>query len=260
MSDQTIYSGALSIDGRPIAEGGASGAGGTYAIRMAGLAPALSAYAARVLALSPIAYYQLNGDASDSSGNDYDGTATGATFGAAGIGDGNTAALFSAAGHVIDIAAMAGAFDADEGSIVLWAKVSAVGLWTDGAIHNLLGILSGSGDRVSLQKTTTNNTLLFRRVGAGTPKSVTSTALGGVTDWTSLGITWSLGGGSLKAYINGVQIGTTQTGLEAFEGALTGVEIGNFPSTTAAWSGTLAHVAIFGRALSGAEMLSLGVL
>src|SRR6185369_2987824 len=62
-----------------------------------------AAYAPKVLALDPLAYYQLDTDATDSSGNDYDGSATGVTFGATGIGDGQGAASFDGSTSFIDI-------------------------------------------------------------------------------------------------------------------------------------------------------------
>ncbi len=55
----------------------------------------------------------------------------------------------------------------------------------------------------------------------------------------------------------------TVTGNGVFDGALdpTTCAIGAANSSGAnSWSGSLAHVAIFDRALSGAEVLSLGVL
>jgi hypothetical protein len=220
-------------------------------------------YADRVLALTPIAYYELNGDATDSSGNGYDGAATGATFGADGIGDDNTAATFDGTGDVIDISAIIGAFDPDLGSIVVWGKTSA---WADATARTLVSIAADGADSVSIGKTATTNQLQFLyRANSETENiaAVSSTLLAGSTAYFCAALTWDVSGDALKAYINGTQVGTTQTGLDAFDQSLDPTLCAIGARTTAgasSWSGSIAHVAIFDRALTGAEILSLGVL
>lgn len=260
MSDQTIYSGAIGVDGRPIAEGGASGQGGTFALRLAGLSPAAIDYAARVLALSPIAYYQLNGDALDSSGNGYDGTATGATFGAGGIGDGNTAAAFDGTGGSIDISAMAGAFDGNAGTLLLWGQAAAA-VWSDGTTRYLARLAADASNLITISRTPVNNQIQVRRNASATGKFVSSTALAGTEAPFCVAVTWDTGAGQMKAYINGAQVGATQSNIGTFGGALSAAAIGALSTAGAScWSGSLAHVALFDRALSGADVLSLGVL
>src|SRR3990170_2401133 len=73
----------------------------------------------------------------DSSGNARNGANTGVTPGAAGIGDGATVYSFDGVGDRVNVysASLAGAFHAEEGTLLAWVKVSAAGIWTDGAYH-----------------------------------------------------------------------------------------------------------------------------
>ena len=219
-----------------------------------------SAYAARVLALSPIAYYQLNGDATDSSGNGFNGLVTGATFGAVGIGDDNTAASFDGSGDFIDIHAMAAAWNGNAGSMIAWGKSAA---WADSTVRSLVSILASSENSIWMQKSAALNGLTFRRSDSNDDLTVNSSALAGSSAWFSVGLTWSVAANALKAYINGAQVGSTLTGLQTVAGtpgaATTTIGASNTSGATG-WIGDLAHVAIFNRVLTGAEMLSLGVL
>lgn len=226
--------------------------------------PAAPPYADRVLALTPIAYYKLaeasGTTATDSSGNAHDGTYSGAAPGAVGIGDGNTAASFDGTLDTVNIAAMKALFNGNTGSVLLWAKTSA---WVDATARFLLRIQVNAGNQVNIQKTANANELSFNRSGASVAKSVLDTSLAGAASYFSACLTWDTGADELKAYLNGAQVGTTQTGNGTFTGTIgsTTCAIGAGGSTGAScWSGGIAHVVIFDRALSGAEILSVGVL
>lgn len=266
MSDQVIYSGAISADGRPIAEGGASGAGGTFSLRLAGLAD-IDAYIQKVLGYSPIAYYPLNEasgtTAEDLSGSTFDGTYSGAAPGGTGIGDGNTGATFDGTADLVNIAAMRTALNGDAGSISFWAKVSGAGVWSDATLRYLVRLFADSSNAIQIWKTATANQLSFQRIGDDTVKTVSSTALSGSTAYFHLALTWDVGADALKAYIGGSQVGATQTGNSAFDGvpAATTTAIGAAGTSGAnSWSGQIAHVAIFDRALAGEEIADLATL
>lgn len=225
-----------------------------------------SAYAARVLALTPIAYYQLaeasGTTATDSSGNAYHGAYTNAVPGGTGMGDSNTGATFDGTGDSIDIHAMAGAFNGNAGSLVVWGKTSA---WGDSALRALVSISTGGAgtNQVWIMKSAALNTLTFQRSDSNDDVVITSSALAGSTAYFCAGLTWSVAANAMKAYINGVQVGATATGLVSAVGTPTATTTTIGASNTSgadSWSGSLAHVAIFDRALSGAEVLSLGVL
>ena len=63
------------------------------------------------------------------------------------------------------------------------------------------------------------------------------------------------------AYFNGTQSGATQTTLGVGGAAPTVALLGAFTAApTVLWSGDLAHVALFGSALSAAQILSLATV
>ncbi len=257
-----VYTGAISADGRPIAEGGANGQGGTFALKLDGLAPDTDAYIQKVLGYAPIAYYALNDDggttAEDLSGNGYNGTYSGAAPGGAGIGDGNTGASFDGTGDVINISAMRTAFNGNVGSISLWAKAAA---WADATIRYLIRLAVSGSNQVYIQKSATANQLVFNHTGASTVKSISDTSLAGDTDYFHVALTWDAG--ELKAYINGAQVGATLTGLGTFTGTVLNgsASIGAAASNgVQSWSGQIAHVPIFNRALTAEEIADLATV
>lgn len=219
-------------------------------------------YQGDVEALDPIAYYVL-GEDSGSAALDYGpggfhGTYIGAVpGGAAGIGDGNTAALFDGTDDSIDISAMAPAFSGAAGTVLVWGRRAP------STTGYLVRIAANGSNQVFIQDVTGTGTLTFRRQAAGASKSIADASLLGSTTFFSAAVTWDTSADQLKAYINGVQIGTTQTGLATFTGTpgATTTVIGAFNTTgTGSYPGGIAHVAIWDRALSPSEVLSLGVL
>ncbi len=221
-------------------------------------------YAPRVLALTPVAYYKLaeaSGTAAiDSSGNGDNGTYINAVPGGTGIGDGNTGATFDGTGDAIDIIDGGALFIGNTGSVVLWGKTTTA-VWSDATTRYLIRLAADSSNLVAIRKTATTNQLELLRIAGGTTKSVTSTVLSGTEAPFSVALTWDTGANAVKAYAAGVQIGTTQSAIGSFSGALATAAIGALNiGGASSWNGSIAHVALFDYALSDAEVLSLGVL
>lgn len=227
-----------------------------------GYAPG-NAYVARVLELAPIAYYPLDEasgtTAIDVSGNGFDGTYSGATPGGAGIGDGGKSATFDGVNDTISIAAMRNAFDGNHGTILLWAKTAA---WADGTVR-FLAYFSAGVSLIQIVKGGSAGNLTYLRSASGTDMQVSINS-GSPADYFSAALTWDIDADEVKAYKNGAQVGTTQSGgIDDFSDpplAARTIIGANTALNTFYWSGQVAHVAIFDRALSGAEILSLGVL
>lgn len=204
--------------------------------------------------------------AADISGRGYNGAPTAVTFGAAGIGDGSTAASFDGSTSFIDwySAGLASAFNASEGTLMIWAKVSAAGVWTDTTVR-VLGLLSSDGvsqNYIRIIKNSINNQLVFTYRAGNVNKAVTKSSVT-TTGWMALGLTWSVSADEVKAYFGGVQEGTTQTGLGTWAGALqsTAALIGALSAVPAnVWSGPLAHALLLNRAATDAEMLAAGTV
>lgn len=236
---------------------------------MSGLSAHMGAsYAARVLALAPVAYYPLN----ETNGHfAYSATET---TGAAGLKKGRllnttpsgstapnggaSTTFVPASNSVIDIASatLKAAYNAQEITVALWFKARASSVWTDGATR-LLFILTPNGTNAIRIRKLNPNTLNVEYQANGTSKSVSYTYSG--TGWTHVAITASLANDAVKMYVNGVQVGTTQTGLGTFATTQAGtIVIGaNTSAGPNAWDGDIADVVIGSRAYTDAEIATL---
>jgi len=224
-------------------------------------------YTRKIRALGPIAYWPLadagGSVALDESGNGRNGAYTAAALTQIGIGDGRGAAGFNGTTAFCNLysASLIQAFNAAEGSIIFWAQVSAVGVWSDGAVRRFITLQVDANNRVYIEKVAGANTFGFNYVAGGTAKSrnrATST-----TAWFHACLTWSKSADQVIAYFNGVQEGATLTGLGTWVGAIVSTNANlaaNATTPTSLWSGNLAHAAIFPRPLPAAEVLSAATL
>ena len=93
-----------------------------------------------------------------------------------GIGDGSTAPQFDGTNDYNDVfsATLQGAFNGEEGTISVWAKVSGSGVWTDGARREVFRILDTTDyqELIWIEKNSTNNQLWYRYIAAGTIENV----------------------------------------------------------------------------------------
>lgn len=227
------------------------------------------AYANRILgteAASLIAYWPM-WEASGTAADNYEGTAardgayTGVTLGQDGIGDGNTCPHFDGINDYCNIqtASLAGVFSGVAGTVILWAKVTNVGVWTDASARYLLALIADANNRVYLTKSNANNSLAFQYRAGGTLQQITHAT--STTSWFHMGFTWDKNAGAtgeLKAYYNGAQTDVTTTGLGVWAGALGTAAIGCRVTVPAdVFDGYIAHVAIWTKALTAAQMLAL---
>lgn len=229
-------------------------------------------YADKVIAIAPanlVSYLPLSeavgGDAADLSGHAYNGAYTGVDLGQPGIGDGRTAPLFDGVNDYVNwySAGLAGAFNGAAGTTAQWVKVTNAGIWADATQRTIVVLQVNTQNRVELVKTTTANQLRFRYTAGNVSKSIQDISLGATTNWFHLVCSWDAAADAVKGYINGVQVGGTQTALGVWAGTLasTAVVIGAASLTpTVVWSGYLAHLALWNVALSGAQIAQLAAV
>jgi len=228
-------------------------------------AAAAQTYTQKVLALSPLGYWPLNGSANDASGNGYNGAATAVTYGT-GIGDGGQAGVFDGSTSFVDIysAGFAGAFNNQELTLAIWCKVSAAGVWADAKARQVFRLRADNSNIAVLARTATANQIQSNYLAGGSTKPINDTSLAASTAWFHLAVTVSKSGDAEKFYINGAQVGSTQTGLGTWAGALasntTAIGSATNASSGLAWSGSLAHAVIFTSALSAAQVASLAAV
>lgn len=229
-------------------------------------------YRDRVLATDPIGYWvqdEKGGTVSydmvtHPNGGARNGAYTGVTLAQAGIGDGRTSALFDGANDFDNIytASLNTAWNRAEMTVQAWVRVANAGVWTDGTERRVLTMLVDGDNLVQLRRTAVNDQFNWRARGGGNDKSLGDIALP-TTDWFSVHITRSEAADTFIAYRNGIQIGATLNAVGVMAGNLN-VNVTNIGSNsvvpTNPWDGYIAHCAIWPRAFTPAEVLSLGVL
>jgi hypothetical protein len=216
------------------------------------------------LATAPIAYWPLwegaGAVAYDISGNARNGAYTGVDLGQVGIGDGRACPWFDGTGDYVNIysAAFAADLDGAEGSAMVWPRVNSAGAWIDGATRDVLTLAADGNNYIKLRKSAVNNTAFWEYKAGGVSKSVS--VITSILPYACWVLTWSAAGDEVRAYLNGVQQGTTQTTLGIWAGPLapTFCTIGAASTVPAAvFHGWEAHAAVWNRALPLAEVASL---
>lgn len=221
---------------------------------------------------SLIAYWPL-WEVSGTTADNYEGTvARDATYSSdvagwpvgSGVGDGYTAPFFDGSNDYVNIytSSLNTALSGTEGTLLVWFKVYAASVWTDTKAAKAVHIYDDSNNDIYIEKAGGANRLTFRYRAAGTSSAADITSQS-FTDFRPLVISWSAAGDAMKMYINGAQVGTTQTGLGAWSGtglSSTETNIGAYDASTERFHGWLAHVAIWTKALSDSQILSLATI
>ena len=225
-------------------------------------------YNDKVLATGPIAYWPLwetSGVVAEclvnpAQNGTYSSDVSGWPVGV-GIGDGNTAPGFDGVNDAIDIntAALQAALNANtaEGSMMIWAKFVPAA-WTDAAWHVSCRFRDSVNDYFTIAKSNANNTLYYSWTGG----AVTEThSQAGIVDtaWMLLTMTRSEAADEVKYYRNTSLLATdTIIGNWASAGVWDNMVLGAnaFALINSPFWGSLAHAAVFGRALGLPEITS----
>jgi len=224
----------------------------------------LSLFGSSIVAYWPL--WEASGSvAYDISGNGRNGSYTGVTLGQPGIGDGHTCPQFDGANDYANVysASLNTAFPRTAGSILMWAKVSAAGVWTDGTLRRLFDFFIDGNNFLILARTATNNQmqLSYRANGAATENIITSAYP--LTTWLHLAGTWDSVADEFKFYVNANLIDTTTTIGGALTGNLSSVQAVLGATSTVpsgVWDGYLAHALLLDRAATPAEIAMVASL
>lgn len=222
-----------------------------------------------VLATQPthrIGYWPLNETsgtvADDKSSTGADGAYTGTvTLAQPGIGDSGVAPLFGG-GRVslaASVAALDTPFDPTLGTVLAWGRVPVASDWSAGATKVLLSFGVDANNRLFVNNDAPASRLIFSYRAGGVAKTVLHSF--SATTWFVVAMTWDKANDQVKCYVNGAQTGATQTGLGVWAGTLlsafTGIACFNSGSSSNAWLGNEAHVALWKTRLSDAEIAAL---
>lgn len=143
-------------------------------------------------------------------------------------------------------------FNPSEGTVTGWAKVSGSGVWTDATFRTIVSLQADANNTILVRKTSTNNTLAFQYVAGSTSTSVTTTT--STTGYIFVALTWSKGSDQVKAFLNGTQVGSTQTGMGTWTGNLSSSATNIGRSVNTFWSGQINDVRLYDRALTTDEI------
>lgn len=211
--------------------------------------------------LFPLLYETAGVVPYDSSGNGYNGIYTNCTLSnVVGPDGGAETPSLNGTTSLIDFsgAGIGPAFNGNTGSLHLWIKASAAGVWTDGATRTLVYIFVNANNQITINKSSTNNRITFQFIGGGTTDTINADGIAG-TNWISVGFKWDrTGANAIEAYINGVSAGTSPT-LGTWVG-LPGTIM--FGSTGAAqyWSGSIGLPALWTTPLATAAFLDMATV
>jgi hypothetical protein len=212
---------------------------------------------ANLIAYWPL--YELSGATADNLEGTAarDATYTNCTLGQTGIGDGKKCPSLGGTAYINALtASLQAAFNGAEGTLMVWARVANVGVWTDGIARMSAFIAVDANNYLDIGKTTTNNQMRFRYMAGSTIKQILYTM--SPTAFFCAALSWSATADQVKAFVNGAQVGSTATTLGTWAGALATAILGASSAVPATpWSGYLAHAALWTAALYPAQILWL---
>lgn len=222
-------------------------------------------YAQKVKALfgsSLIQYLPMNETsgttAVDASGNGRTGTYSGVILAntPAPAKIGGLAPFFDGINDFVNLysVSLATAFNGNEGTFAFWIKSAD---WTLDNRYALNLFVDSSNYIVSFTPIS-DNQLFMRRIAAGTTQTITLTSMSG-TSWYHIALVWSVSGNYLRAYKNGVQVGTDTTGLPTFSGSLNSTRtlLGAFTTIDSLFNGWLSHYLLLNRPATATEIANL---
>jgi hypothetical protein len=210
-----------------------------------------------------IAYYPLweaSGTVvTDISGNGFNGSHTAVALGQPGIGDAKTAAAYNGSTTCTSIqsAGLAAAFNGVTGTVLLWAKVGNVGVWSDGIYRRLFQVTVDANNSLSILRNGAVDGRVYAEFKGSNVAKNSGLTLASPLNWLALVMTWGDPAGTVRFFVNN-SAGTPGVGYGAWAGSPTAMVIGaqnTVPDYE--WVGSLAHCAMWSVALSSAEITHL---
>jgi hypothetical protein len=193
----------------------------------------------------------------DISGNNRHGIGSNLSLLQSGIGDGNPSTLFNGTtsyGNIYSLS-LANAFNGSEGSILIWGNLNSL----DTVFRRLITIYVDSSNYVMIYKyrpaLPPTPSIYYVYNAGGIQKDILMTPL--ITGWNLYGLTWSKSLNEVKAYINGLQTGTTKNALGNWSGLPGIIIIGALNTVPAnSFDGKLEHTIILNRIATPTEILT----
>jgi lysophospholipase L1-like esterase len=206
-------------------------------------------YQTRVINTHPTGYWpfaELSGTViSDFSGNGYNGeVANTLTLGADGIGDGQSAIMFTGDGYVnINAAGFPAAFGTTEGAIGLFGSLDPSLAYNDGVTRNLVYFAADANNAVIIRKEATGGLYFYYRAG-GTIKGLLLKHLASKdTSFLHLWLDYSKTNDRVRVFVNGTPSAPI-TGLGNWVGVPASFLFGGL-SAGSKWKGKAQHAVYY---------------
>lgn len=217
-------------------------------------------YDARVQAVKSanlIAHFELDGDATDSSANGYDGAASaGVAWSDAGIGDGQQVADVGSDYINLYTAGLASEFDPDAFGFSVWVR-AADAAWASTSPFWIAEFAVNSSNRITLYHPDASDTVRVLLSRGGENITLNGTIADGAWHHIAVAVT---GGGATYLWIDGAQA-ATDTASGTWSGALDSnravLAATNAGSPALQMAGQLAHAALWDAALEVADAVEL---
>ena len=153
----------------------------------------------------------------------------------------------------IEFDAISGDFDPLEGTVEMFFAASEVADWNDSADHWLVQLRADGNNVFEIAKGVSNN-LIFRYRAAGTASQVTAATLDDVVRH-HYKLTWNKAADEVRAFIDGVQTGATQSGLGVWVGAIAAATAVNRNTNDRGFEGVIDEIRVSDVArLSGPDL------
>jgi len=163
--------------------------------------------------------------------------------------------IFAGVDDYVNLNSAASSVDVQAGTISVWAKLENVSDNTP-----IFKFYTNSNNQATIIYLHSSNEFKFMYKAAGTNTQVIHTAgsIEGDGNWHHFAMTWNVIGNKLLAYIDGQQVGTTQTTFGTWSGTPSVFELGrNGLSGTGYWIGKLDEISLFSLQLDTAGIQAI---
>jgi len=162
---------------------------------------------------------------------------------------------FAGVDDYVNLNSAASIVDVSRGTISAWAKLSNVSDNTP-----IFKFYTNSNNQATIIYLHSSNEFKFMYKAAGTNTQVITSAgsIEGDGNFHHFAFTWNVGGNEFKAYIDGSQVGTTQTTFGTWSGTPSVFELGrNGLSGTGYWIGNIDEIGLFNAAKTSGDIVSI---
>lgn len=159
---------------------------------------------------------------------------------------------FAGVDDYVNLNSAASTVDVSRGTISVWARLQAVSDNTP-----IFKFYTNSNNQATIIYLHSTNQFKFMYKAAGTNTQVIESAgsIEGDGNFHHFAMTWNVGGNEFKAYVDGVQFGSTQTTFGTWSGTPSVFELGrNGLSGTGYWIGDIDEFSLFNVAKTGTEI------